>query len=74
MANGYRITAIVFVVLSFLLLGYGAGGNSAHPGDTIQEKQYERLLDIQSLVGAMSMVVLAIFFLLMGYTKENKKK
>jgi hypothetical protein len=52
MANGYRITAIVCVVLS-LLVAYGkeeAGNNS------------------------LCLIGLAIFFLLMGYTKEQKKK
>ena len=73
MANGYRITAIVLVIFSFLVIYYGSSSTS-YVSDSIQEKQYTALANINGGVAALFFVALAIFFLLMGYTKEHKKK
>jgi hypothetical protein len=73
MANGYRITAIVIVVFIFLAAWY-ENYTTYFPDNTLQEKQYHALKTIEQDVGGLWATALAIFILLLGYTKENKKK
>lgn len=71
MANGFRITAIILMIIGCVSI---LDSFSKYQSSTILQQQYYALASIQTGVQGLFFVALAIFFLLMGYTRDNKKK